>query len=194
MLSQHSPFFFPKLLVVQSKLTRNRCCCCQFFIVLYKIYNSAYVSKVSLPDISEIQRSQRLAAAAAPSRTTANTSAGFPPATFPGERANATFVTLARNTDIWEIAKSIRMVEDRFNRKFHYDWVFLNDQPFDDNFKKVTSALVSGKAKYGEIPKKHWSFPDHIDQEKAKQVREDMVCIRQSFRSCTTADGIPRAA
>jgi len=143
-------------------------------IVLYKIYYSAYDSKVPLPDVSEIQRSQRLAAAAASSGTTANTPAGFPPATFPGERANATFVTLARNTDIWEIAKSIRMVEDRFNRKFHYDWVFLNDQPFNDDFKKVTSALVSGNAKYGEIPKKHWSFPDHIDQEKAKQVREDM--------------------
>lgn len=143
-------------------------------IVLYKIYYSNYDSKVPLPDVSEIQRSQRLAAAAASSGTTVNTPAGVAPATFPGERANATFVTLARNTDIWEIAKSIRMVEDRFNRKFHYDWVFLNDQPFNDDFKKVTSALVSGNAKYGEIPKKHWSFPDHIDQEKAKQVREDM--------------------
>lgn len=163
---------------VQSKLTRNRCCRRQSLIVLYKIYYSNYDSKVPLPDVSEIQRSQRLAAAAASPGTAVNTPAELPPATFPGERANATFVTLARNTDIWEIAKSIRMVEDRFNRKFHYDWVFLNDQPFNDDFKKVTTALVSGNAKYGEIPKKHWSFPDHIDQEKAKQVREDMVFIR----------------
>lgn len=101
----------------------------------------------------------------------------LPPATFPGERANATFVTLARNSDVWEIAKSIRHIEDRFNRKFNYDWVFLNDKPFDAQFKKVTSALVSGKTKYGLIPNKHWSFPDHIDQEKAKKVREDMVCL-----------------
>ncbi|KAI5846036.1 nucleotide-diphospho-sugar transferase [Tricharina praecox] len=145
-------------------------------IVFYKVYTSAYDTKVPLPDVAEIQRAQRLAAAAnTPAKdTTVNTPAGFPQAVFPGERANATFVTLARNNDIWEIAKSIRMVEDRFNRKFHYDWVFLNDQPFDDDFKKVTTALVSGTAKYGEIPKKHWSFPDHIDQDKAKQVREDM--------------------
>lgn len=95
-----------------------------------------------------------------------------PPA--PGERVNATFVTLARNTDLWEIARSIRQVEDRFNRNYNYDWVFLNDKPFDDEFKKVTSSLVSGKTHYGEIPKEHWSFPEWIDEKKAEAVREDM--------------------
>lgn len=94
--------------------------------------------------------------------------------TAPGPRMNATFVTLARNSDVWEIARSIRQVEDRFNRRYNYDWVFLNDKPFDAQFKKVTSALVSGKTHYGEIPHEHWSFPDWIDQEKAQKVREEM--------------------
>jgi len=94
--------------------------------------------------------------------------------TDPGPRMNATFVTLARNSDVWEIAKSIRQVEDRFNKRFNYDWVFLNDKPFDDTFKQVTSSLVSGKTHYGEIPEEHWSFPEWIDQEKAQKVREDM--------------------
>jgi len=93
----------------------------------------------------------------------------------PGERMNATFVTLARNSDLWEIVKSIRQIEDRFNRKFNYDWVFLNDKPFDDEFKRVTSALISGNTSYGEIPTEHWSFPDFIDQDKAKKVREEMA-------------------
>ena len=90
-------------------------------------------------------------------------------------RMNATFVTLARNSDLWDIADSIRNVEDRFNRNYHYDWVFLNDKEFDDNFIKVTTALVSGTTHYGTIPKEHWSFPDFIDQDKAKKVREDMA-------------------
>jgi alpha 1,2-mannosyltransferase len=107
--------------------------------------------------------------------TTPNTHAGLPPAADGGPKMNATFVTLARNSDLWEIARSIRQVEDRFNRKFHYDWVFLNDKPFDATFKKVTTSLVSGKTHYGEIPKEHWSFPDHIDQDKARKVREDMA-------------------
>jgi alpha 1,2-mannosyltransferase len=88
---------------------------------------------------------------------------------------NATFVTLARNSDVWNIAKSIRQVEDRFNRKYGYDWVFLNEKPFDATFKRVTSALVSGKTYYGLIPPENWSFPDWIDQDKAKKVREDMA-------------------
>ena len=88
---------------------------------------------------------------------------------------NATFVTLARNSDLWDIVKSIRQVEDRFNRHYNYGWVFLNDKPFDAEFKKVTSALVSGKTYYGEIPEEHWSFPEHIDQDKAQKVREDMA-------------------
>lgn len=83
-------------------------------------------------------------------------------------------MTLARNGDIWEIAKSIRQVEDRFNRNYHYDWVFLNDVPFNDQFIKITTALVSGKTHYGVIPKEHWSFPDFIDQAKAAKVRQDM--------------------
>lgn len=87
---------------------------------------------------------------------------------------NATFVTLARNSDLWEMVKSIRTVEDRFNRNYHYDWVFLNDKPFDDEFIKITSALVSGETHYGVIPKEHWSYPEWIDQEKAKKVRQEM--------------------
>lgn len=104
-----------------------------------------------------------------------NTEGGLPGATLGGPRMNATFVTLARNSDIWEIARSIRQVEDRFNHQFHYDWVFLNDKPFDPTFKKVTTSLVSGTTHYGEIPKEHWSFPEHIDQAKAQKVREDMA-------------------
>ncbi|KIN00267.1 glycosyltransferase family 15 protein [Oidiodendron maius Zn] len=88
---------------------------------------------------------------------------------------NATFVTLARNSDLWDIARSIRQVEDRFNKKYHYDWVFLNDKPFDEDFKRVTTSLVSGTTHYDQIPVEHWSFPDHIDQDKARKVREDMA-------------------
>lgn len=92
----------------------------------------------------------------------------------PHVKANATFVTLARNQDLSELIESIRQVEDRFNHKFHYDWVFLNDKEFNEEFIKTTSAFVSGKTKYGLIPSEHWGFPEWIDQEKAALVREQM--------------------
>lgn len=93
------------------------------------------------------------------------------------DRQNATFVTLARNSDLWSLAESVRSTEDRFNSKFGYDWVFLNDEPFDEQFKTVMTRLVSGEAKFGVIPKEHWSYPEWIDQEKAAQTRQDMKDI-----------------
>lgn len=91
------------------------------------------------------------------------------------ERANATFVTLARNQDLWGLVGSIREVEDRFNHKYHYDWVFLNDDDFNDEFVRVTSQFVSGKTVYGKIPKEHWGYPEWIDQNRASEARQQMT-------------------
>jgi alpha 1,2-mannosyltransferase len=90
------------------------------------------------------------------------------------ERVNATFVTLARNRDVYDIAESMQHVEDRFNENYHYDWVFLNDDEFDEEFKTVTTGIASGKTFYGKIPKEHWEFPPWIDQKKAAKTRERM--------------------
>ena len=71
-----------------------------------------------------------------------------------GRKANAVFVILgdtnvylneppthllictARNSDINGIMFSMKQMEDRFNKKFQYDYVFLNEQPFDQSFKE----------------------------------------------------------
>ncbi|BFZ62518.1 alpha 1,2-mannosyltransferase 2.4.1 [Saitoella coloradoensis] len=90
------------------------------------------------------------------------------------KRANATFVTLARNGDVWEMAKSIREVEDRFNHRYNYPWVFLNDVPFSEEFITVTSGLASGPVHYGVIGHDHWSFPPWLDEQKAEAARKDM--------------------
>lgn len=54
----------------------------------------------------------------------------------PDRKANATFVMLVRNSDLAGIMSSMKQVEDRFNRKFQYPYVFLNDEPFTQGFKK----------------------------------------------------------
>ncbi|EDO16941.1 hypothetical protein Kpol_1020p51 [Vanderwaltozyma polyspora DSM 70294] len=93
---------------------------------------------------------------------------------YSGKKVRATFVTLARNKDLEGLLPTIKSLEDRFNSKFHYDWVFLNDDEFTDTFKRTVSAMISGEAKFGVIPKEHWSFPSWIDQDRAKKVREEM--------------------
>lgn len=98
---------------------------------------------------------------------------GTPPSPAP-EKVKATFVTLARNSELYDLIKAIRGVEDRFNHKFNYDWVFLNDEDFTDEFKSLTTAIVSGNTKYGKIPKEHWSYPEWIDLDKAAESRAKM--------------------
>ena len=51
-------------------------------------------------------------------------------------RANATLLILARNSDLEGTIRSMREIEDRFNRKYNYPWVLLNEVPFTSEFIK----------------------------------------------------------
>lgn len=91
------------------------------------------------------------------------------------QRANATLVSLVRNKELKQMVRTVKNYEDRFNHKFRYDWVFLNDEPFDDVFVETMTNLVSGKAKFGVVPKEHWSVPSWIDKDKADKARKAMA-------------------
>ncbi|KIP09616.1 glycosyltransferase family 15 protein [Phlebiopsis gigantea 11061_1 CR5-6] len=94
----------------------------------------------------------------------------------PQERkANATFVLLARNSDLNGMATSMKQMEDRFNKKFQYPYVFLNEEPFSDEFKERITALTDAPVEFGLISKEHWYQPDWIDEQKATEAREQMV-------------------
>lgn len=62
----------------------------------------------------------------------------------PDRKANATFVMLVRNSDLVGIMSSMKQIEDRFNRKFNYPYVLLNDEPFTEDFKKYGIYQVHG--------------------------------------------------
>jgi len=81
---------------------------------------------------------------------------------------------LARNSEIEGVVRSVRQVEDRFNKKFKYDWVFLNDEHFTDSFKQRVQNLVSGVVKFGLIPAEHWEQPTWINETRAGEGREVM--------------------
>jgi len=90
-------------------------------------------------------------------------------------KANAAFVVLARNGDLKGILSSMKQMEDRFNKKFDYPWIFLNEEPFSDDFKKYTTEVTSSKTSYGLIPRDNWYQPNWIDEDKAKKARDDMI-------------------
>ncbi|ORX70753.1 glycosyl transferase [Linderina pennispora] len=78
------------------------------------------------------------------------------------EKVSAAFVILTRNRDLKDLRETLIQLEDRINRKYHYPYVFLNNEPFSDEFKEKIS-------KFGLIPKEHWSYPEWINQTKAAE-------------------------
>jgi hypothetical protein len=64
-------------------------------------------------------------------------------------RANATLLTLVRNSELDDMLQSMRDLERTFNRKFNYPWLFLNDVPFTEEFKRRISAETKAKVTFG---------------------------------------------
>lgn len=91
------------------------------------------------------------------------------------KRENATLFSLVRNSELDGMLSSIKYVEERFNNRFHYDWVFMNDKPFTEYFKGNVSAAVSGRAIFSEIPKQFWDVPDSIDKDEMKKDMDFMA-------------------
>ncbi|KAG2105513.1 glycosyltransferase family 15 protein, partial [Suillus discolor] len=90
-------------------------------------------------------------------------------------RANTSIIVLVQNSELWGIMSSMKQLEDRFNRKFQYPYVFLNDEPFTQSFKHHIWALTNATVEFSLIPSDHWHQPSWIDEERASKSRDDMV-------------------
>ncbi|TFK78423.1 glycosyltransferase family 15 protein, partial [Polyporus arcularius HHB13444] len=89
--------------------------------------------------------------------------------------ANATILMLARNSDVDNAVRSARRLEDRFNKKFGYPWLFLNEEPFSEEFKTRVSNVINGEVTFGLVPREHWYQPDWINETLATAGREKMA-------------------
>jgi mannosyltransferase len=83
-------------------------------------------------------------------------------------RANAALVMLVRNKELDGALKTIASVERKFNRWFHYPIVFLNNEPWTEEFMAVMTAAVSGEARFEVIPTDEWTFPAWMDADDAR--------------------------
>lgn len=58
-------------------------------------------------------------------------------------KPRAALISLVRNSELSGLMQSMRQLEFQWNRKYHYPWIFFNDEPFSDEFK-VWRGLPSG--------------------------------------------------
>jgi alpha 1,2-mannosyltransferase len=88
---------------------------------------------------------------------------------------------------------SMESVEAKFNRKFGYPWVFLNEEPFTEDFKKGVLAMTRSEVIFHQIPQEHWSYPADLNltqasEERQKMVNENVICESSlTFSSRLTA-------
>lgn len=92
----------------------------------------------------------------------------------PKLRAKACIVILCRNGDIEGLNKTMPMFERTFNSRYNYPYVFLNDVPFNEDFKMAVRSLSKSKMSFGTIPHEHWSYPAWINSTRADAARADM--------------------
>ncbi|CAA7265492.1 unnamed protein product [Cyclocybe aegerita] len=92
----------------------------------------------------------------------------------PAGLRNATFFLVATEKELATAQMTIREIEDRFNRRYHYPYVILGQVEFTADFKKRISNLTPSKVEFGVIPKEHWFQPTFIDEAKAKAARVEM--------------------
>jgi hypothetical protein len=60
---------------------------------------------------------------------------------------------LARNDEAAGARAAVQSVEDRFNRWLQYPIVFLNDQPWSQEFVRDLTNVSSGEVFFEQVPK-----------------------------------------
>ncbi|KAI8072485.1 nucleotide-diphospho-sugar transferase [Gongronella butleri] len=107
--------------------------------------------------------------ATSPTRSKGVSSAGS------DDPVRACFVILVRNNELDGIKSTIAQVEQTFNRKFNYPYVFLNDDYFTDEFIEQTSAMTNAPVSYGKLDSQMWGYPSHINLTYAAEQRTEMA-------------------
>ncbi|CAO3621706.1 unnamed protein product [Cunninghamella echinulata] len=95
-------------------------------------------------------------------------------------KVKACIVILARNSNLYGVKASVRQFEERFNHKFQYPYIFLNEEPFTEDFKHYVNLIIGPdrKVEYGLVDKTTmWSYPNFIDQERAAKSRKIMASL-----------------
>ncbi|KAJ3087933.1 alpha 1,2-mannosyltransferase 2.4.1 [Quaeritorhiza haematococci] len=90
-------------------------------------------------------------------------------------RANAAIVVLCRNSELSQIRRAVREFEDRFNRRFGYPYVFINDEPFTEEFKAQMKRTTMNPIEFVTTVDGSWGYPSHINITLADECRARMA-------------------
>ncbi|KAL2692361.1 hypothetical protein Neosp_002767 [[Neocosmospora] mangrovei] len=114
-----------------------------------------------------------------------------PPST---ERApRAALVTLAHDYDLDAMLFTMQQLEEKFNSRYQYQWIFFSTEMLGDDFKELTSNATNATCIYEVIPNENWAIPGWTDpsqvpnsqennMENGAEARKPIATIRQMNR------------
>ncbi|OUM53398.1 hypothetical protein BVG19_g2676 [[Candida] boidinii] len=100
------------------------------------------------------------------------------------ERENAVFFTfISQVSDYFGLLKSIRTVEDRFNRKYKYDWVFAyaNKDGIPEKLQGFIRRMVSGETFFVKVPTAEdspndctYCYPNSFSKSEIEELKQEI--------------------
>ncbi|RFU81253.1 glycosyltransferase family 15 [Trichoderma arundinaceum] len=75
------------------------------------------------------------------------------------QRPRAAFVSLAHEHDLPAVLSSISQLEETFNHRYHYHWVFFSMQPLSEEFRRQTSNATGAICIYEVIAEDSLASP-----------------------------------
>lgn len=89
-------------------------------------------------------------------------------------KENACIFILCRESDLRSLKDTLSVFERRFNAKYSYPYVILNDKEFSAEFRQEIQKVTKSEIEYGVVPANHWGYPPWIDKKKAEKCMRKM--------------------
>lgn len=90
------------------------------------------------------------------------------------QRVKGCLVILIRNNELDGMVDTMTQIENTFNEKYDYPYVFLNNEEFTPTFKKRVQSLTKARVLFGKINSSMWGYPEYINQTYASECRDRM--------------------
>lgn len=89
-------------------------------------------------------------------------------------REDSVIVILCRNSDKNQMSKTMQNFEEKFNKNYHYPYVFLNDKEWDEDFKKEMMNQTESEILFETVDSDDWNPPEDLELQRAKNSWEFM--------------------
>lgn len=89
------------------------------------------------------------------------------------QQESACIYILCRDSDLGSLKSTLKVFEERFNSKYKYPYVVVNNEIFSDTFKEEVKELVD-RVEFGVVPTEHWEFPPWINVATAQKQMKEM--------------------